>query len=139
LAQVLDGSRFGWSSSQNQSQVLDAHFLRGLTKGNLVNLTKEFLKKAMMSTQLESAKAFAEAALMTIEQTEQVDVIWEGRNSTANLIECIKQLRNEFALGLKEAKDVAESSGKVLTRLPPYEANLLKNRLEGVGGKISLK
>ncbi|OON91169.1 MAG: 50S ribosomal protein L7/L12, partial [Epulopiscium sp. Nele67-Bin001] len=55
-------------------------------------------------------------------------------------IKVIKVVREITGLGLKEAKDVVESTPKILKEgLSKEDADALKEKLEAVGAKVTLK
>jgi len=56
-----------------------------------------------------------------------------------NKINVIKEVRGITGLGLKEAKDLVESGGKVKEQAPKAEAEELKKKLEEAGAKVELK
>ena len=61
-------------------------------------------------------------------------------NAGANKIQVIKEIRGVTTLGLKEAKDLAESAPKpVKTGIKKEEAEEIKKKLEAVGAKVELK
>jgi large subunit ribosomal protein L7/L12 len=58
----------------------------------------------------------------------------------ANKIAVIKAVKEALALGLKEAKDLADGAPSVLKEnVGKDEANELKKKLEEAGGKVTLK
>ncbi|OGX29880.1 MAG: 50S ribosomal protein L7/L12 [Omnitrophica WOR_2 bacterium RIFCSPLOWO2_12_FULL_51_24] len=58
----------------------------------------------------------------------------------ANKINVIKEIRSVTTLGLKEAKDLADSAPKpVKENVPKEEAEAIKKKLEAAGGKVELK
>lgn len=57
-----------------------------------------------------------------------------------NKINVIKEIRAVTTLGLKEAKDLADSAPKpVKENIPKEEAEAIKKKLEAAGGKVELK
>lgn len=73
-----------------------------------------------------------------VEQTE-FGVQLDGFDP-AKKIAVIKTVREITGLGLKEAKDLVESTPKIIKEaLPKTEAEALQKKLEDVGAKISLK
>ncbi len=57
----------------------------------------------------------------------------------ANKIQVIKIVKETLGLGLKEAKDIVDAAPKPLKEgIVQDEANELKEKLEGVGAKISI-
>jgi large subunit ribosomal protein L7/L12 len=58
----------------------------------------------------------------------------------ANKINVIKEIRAVTTLGLKEAKDLADSAPKtVKENIPKEEAENVKKKLEAAGAKVELK
>ncbi|HOX10024.1 MAG TPA: 50S ribosomal protein L7/L12 [Candidatus Omnitrophota bacterium] len=58
----------------------------------------------------------------------------------ANKINVIKEIRSVTTLGLKEAKDLADSAPKpVKENVPKEEAEAIKKKLEAAGAKVELK
>lgn len=58
----------------------------------------------------------------------------------AQKIAVIKIVKEVLALGLKEAKDLVDGAPKVLKEgMKKVEAEELKKRIEGAGGKVALK
>ena len=58
----------------------------------------------------------------------------------ANTINVIKEIRAVTTLGLKEAKDLADSAPKtVKENIPKEEAENIKKKLEAAGAKVELK
>jgi len=82
--------------------------------------------------------AAAVAAAEPVEEQTEFDVII--KEAGAKKIEVIKVIRQLTSLGLKEAKDVAETAGaKVLEAVSKDAANDAKTKLEGVGASIEVK
>jgi large subunit ribosomal protein L7/L12 len=92
---------------------------------------------APMAVAAAGPAAAAVAAEPVEEQTEFDVVIKEAG---AKKIEVIKVIRQLTSLGLKEAKDVAETAGaKVLEAVSKEAANDAKTKLEAVGASIEVK
>jgi large subunit ribosomal protein L7/L12 len=73
------------------------------------------------------------------EQTE-FSVVLEGLSDETKKIAVLKVVRAITGLGLKEAKDLVESTPKdVLTGVPKAAADDAKKQLEEAGGKVALK
>jgi large subunit ribosomal protein L7/L12 len=74
-----------------------------------------------------------------VEQTE-FNVVLEGLSDDTKKIAVLKVVRAITGLGLKEAKDLVESTPKdVLTGVPKAAAEDAKKQLEEAGGKIAIK
>ncbi len=80
----------------------------------------------------------AAAAAEPVEEQTEFDVII--KDAGAKKIEVIKVVRQLTSLGLKEAKDVAETPGsKILEAVGKEVANDAKSKLEAVGATIEVK
>jgi large subunit ribosomal protein L7/L12 len=80
----------------------------------------------------------AAAAAEPVEEQTEFDVVI--KEAGAKKIEVIKVIRQLTSLGLKEAKDVAETAGaKVLEAVSKDAANDAKSKLEAVGATIEVK
>jgi large subunit ribosomal protein L7/L12 len=80
----------------------------------------------------------AAAAAEPVEEKTEFDVII--KDAGAKKIEVIKVIRQLTALGLKEAKDVAETAGsKVLEAVSKEVANDAKGKLEAAGAAVEVK
>lgn len=76
------------------------------------------------------APAGEEKSTFTVELTE----------AGAQKIAVIKVVKEALALGLKEAKDMVDGAPKVLKEgVKKAEAEELKKKIEGAGGKVMLK
>ncbi len=69
------------------------------------------------------------------EQTE-FDVVL--KSAGASKINVIKEVRAITGLGLKEAKELVESGGKIKEGVDKAEAEEIKGKLEGAGAEIEL-
>ena len=73
-----------------------------------------------------------------MEEKTEFDVII--KDAGAKKIEVIKVIRQLTSLGLKEAKDVAETAGsKVLEAVSKDVANDAKGKLEAAGAAVEVK
>ena len=80
----------------------------------------------------------AAAAAEPVEEQTEFDVVI--KEAGAKKIEVIKVIRQLTSLGLKEAKDVAETAGaKVLEAVSKEAASDAKTKLEAVGASIEVK
>ena len=85
-----------------------------------------------------AAGGAAAAAGAPAEEQTAFDVILAAAG--ANKIQVIKEIRTITSLGLKEAKDLVESTPKpVKTGLKKEEAEEIKKKLEAVGATVQLK
>ena len=86
-----------------------------------------------------AAAAPAAAAEAAEEQTE-FNVVLEGLADESKKIAVLKVVRAITGLGLKEAKDLVESTPKdVLTGVPKAAAEDAKKQIEEAGGKVAVK
>jgi large subunit ribosomal protein L7/L12 len=82
--------------------------------------------------------AAAAAAAEPVEEQTEFDVVI--KETGAKKIEVIKVIRQLTSLGLKEAKDVAETAGaKVLEAVSKDAAADAKTKLEAVGASVEVK
>jgi len=78
------------------------------------------------------------AAAEPVEEKTEFDVVI--KDAGAKKIEVIKVIRQLTSLGLKEAKDVAETSGsKVLEAVSKEVATDAKGKLEAAGAAVEVK
>jgi large subunit ribosomal protein L7/L12 len=85
-----------------------------------------------------SAPAGAAAAVEPVEEKTEFDVII--KETGAKKIDVIRVVRQLTSLGLKEAKEVAETPGaKVLEAVSKDVANEAKGKLETVGAVVEVK
>ncbi|NGX42019.1 MAG: 50S ribosomal protein L7/L12 [Chlamydiae bacterium] len=88
---------------------------------------------------MAAAPAAGGEAQAEAEEATDFQVTLEGF-PTDKKIAIIKVVREVTGLGLKEAKELAESAPKVLKEsAPKAEAEEIKKKLEDAGGKASLK
>jgi large subunit ribosomal protein L7/L12 len=84
-----------------------------------------------------AAGPVAVAAAEPVEEKTEFDVVI--KETGAKKIEVIKVIRQLTSLGLKEAKEVAETAGaKVLEAVSKEAANDAKSKLEAVGAVIEV-
>ena len=84
------------------------------------------------------APAGAAAAAEPVEEKTEFDVII--KETGAKKIDVIRVVRQLTSLGLKEAKEVAETAGaKVLEAVSKDVANDAKGKLEAVGAVVEVK
>ena len=82
--------------------------------------------------------AAAAAAAEPVEEKTEFDVVI--KDAGAKKIEVIKVIRQLTNLGLKEAKDVAETAGsKVLESVSKEAANDAKSKLEAAGASVEVQ
>ena len=85
-----------------------------------------------------AAGVAAPAAAATVEEKSTFTVVLT--DCGANKINVIKEIRSVTTLGLKEAKDLADTAPKpVKENVPKEEAEAIKKKLEAAGAKVELK
>ena len=70
------------------------------------------------------------------EEKTEFDVVL--KNAGAQKINVIKEVRGITGLGLKEAKDLVESGGKIKEGVDKAEAEEIKGKLEAAGAEVEL-
>lgn len=104
---------------------------------DLANLVKELEEKFGVSAAPVAVAGGAVAAEAAEEKTE-FDVILV--DAGAKKINVIKEIRGITGLGLKEAKEMAETANsKVKEAVTKEEAEEMKKKLEAAGAKVELK
>jgi large subunit ribosomal protein L7/L12 len=84
-----------------------------------------------------AASAAPAAAVEEVEEKTEFDVII--KDAGPKKIEVIKAIRQLTSLGLKEAKDMAETAGgKVLEAVSKDAANDAKSKLEAAGASVEV-
>ena len=112
--------------------------IKGLSVLELNDLVKaceeEFGVSAAAGVVVAAAGGAAEAA----EEKTEFDV--ELTEVGANKVKVIKAVRELTGLGLKEAKAVVDGAPKVVKEaVSKEEADMIKEKLEGEGAKVTLK
>lgn len=122
----------------NSAEMIEA--VKGMTVVELSELVKaledEFgvVAAAPVAAGAVSVAGGADAA--TEEKTE-FDVLL--KDFGANKIQVIKEVRAITGLGLKEAKDLVESKGKVKEQATKDESEDIKKKLEAVGATVEIQ
>jgi large subunit ribosomal protein L7/L12 len=119
------------------------NYIKNLTVIELSELVKELEAVLGVSAAAPVAVAAgpvggpAAAAAPAAEKTEFVVELTESGN---NKIQVIKVIREITGLGLKEAKDFVEGAPKVIKDAAAKdEANSIKEKVEAVGAKVTIK
>jgi large subunit ribosomal protein L7/L12 len=87
-----------------------------------------------------AAAAGPAAVAEAVEEQTEFSVVLEGLADESKKIAVLKVVRAITGLGLKEAKDLVESTPKdVLSGVPKAAAEDAKKQLEEAGGKVALK
>jgi large subunit ribosomal protein L7/L12 len=118
----------------NQDQIIEA--VEKMTVLELNTLVKAIEEKWGVSATAVAAagpaaagEAAEEKSMFTVKLTD----------SGAQKIAVIKVVKEALALGLKEAKDLVDAAPSVLKEgVKKDEANELKTKIEGAGGKVEL-
>lgn len=109
-----------------------------LTVAELAELVKAMEQKFGVSVAAMAAGPAAGGAAAEAEEKTAFDVVI--KEGGGQKIQVIKALREALGLGLKEAKDMAESKDKVVKAgMKKEEAEELKKKLEGAGAVVEVK
>jgi large subunit ribosomal protein L7/L12 len=116
--------------------------LSALTVLEAADLVKQLEEKwgvsAAAPVAMAAAPAAAAAAAEAVEEKTEFNVVI--KDPGAKKIEVIKVIRQLTSLGLKEAKDVAETAGsKVLESVSKEAAADAKSKLEAAGAVIEIE
>lgn len=116
-------------------------WIQGITVLELSNLVKALEQKLGVSAAAPVAVAAAggaAGAAPAAEEKTEFSVILAGAG--AQKIQVIKEVRAVTSLGLKEAKDLVESTPKpVKEGVSKEEAEKIKAQLEAAGAKVEIK
>ena len=117
--------------------------LKTLSLLEAAELVKQIEEAFGVSAAAPVGVAMAAGAAAPAEEAEvktEFNVVLEGLSDDTKKIAVLKVVRAITGLGLKEAKDLVESTPKdVLTGVPQAAADDAKKQLEEAGGKVSLK
>ena len=80
--------------------------------------------------------AAGDAGGAAAEEKTEFDVVL--KSAGGNKIAVIKEVRGITGLGLKEAKDLVESGGKIKEGIDKAEAEDIKGKLEAAGAEVEL-
>lgn len=118
-------------------------YIEGMTVLELAELVKELEAKfgvsaaAPVAVALAAPAAGGAAAAAAVEKTEFTVVLKE---SGAEKIKVIKEVRAVTGLGLKEAKDLVEGAPKTIKEgIPKEEAEKIKKQVESAGAKVEIQ
>jgi len=122
----------------NSAEMIEA--IKGMTVVELSELVKaledEFGVVAAAPVAAGAAPVAGGADAAAEEKTE-FDVLL--KDFGANKIQVIKEVRAITGLGLKEAKDLVESKGKVKEQATKDESDDIKKKLEAVGATVEIQ
>ncbi len=104
----------------------------------LKNILKEEygIEPAAGGAVMVAGPAGGEAAGGAAEEKTEFDVVLKSPG--ASKINVIKEVRSITGLGLKEAKELVESGGKVKEGVTKEEAEEIKGKLEAAGAEVEL-
>ena len=123
-------------ASEKITAILDS--IKALTILELADLVKEIEAEFGVSAAPVAVAAGAAAAAPAAEEKTEFDVVLTDAGSEK--LKVIKLVRELTGLGLKDAKDLVESTPKTLKEaLPKEEAEKLKAQLAEVGAAVELK
>lgn len=128
-------------SDINKDQVID--FLSSLTVLQLKEIIEELEEKwgvsAASAVAVAAAPAAGGGAEAAVEEKTEFDVILASAGEKKiNVIKVLRQVNP--ALGLKEAKEVADSTPKAIKEaVSKAEAEDIKAKIEEAGGKVEIK
>ena len=123
-------------ASEKITAILDS--IKELKILELAELVKELEAEFGVSAAPVAAVAVAGAAAPAAEEKTEFDVVLTDAGSEK--LKVIKLVRELTGLGLKDAKDLVESTPKTLKEaLPKEEAEKLKAQLAEVGAEVELK
>ena len=106
----------------------------------LSTLVKAMEEKFGVTAAVPMAAAAGVAAPAAAEVEEKSTFTVVLTDCGPNKINVIKEIRSVTTLGLKEAKDLADSAPKpVKENIPKEEAEAIKKKLEAAGAKVELK
>ncbi|MFN7310997.1 MAG: 50S ribosomal protein L7/L12 [Vampirovibrionales bacterium] len=121
-------------TSQVFEQIKELSFLQ------TAQLVKAFEDEFGISAAAPAAAAAPVAAAAVEAVEEQTDFTLVLLDAGATKIQVLKEVRAITGLGLKEAKDLVDSTPKTVKEgLKKEEAEELKKKLEELGAKIELK
>ncbi len=104
----------------------------------LKNILKEEygIEPAAGGAVMVAGPAGGEAAGGAAEEKTEFDVVLKSPG--ASKINVIKEVRSITGLGLKEAKELVESGGKIKEGVTKEEAEEIKGKLEAAGAEVEL-
>lgn len=124
--------------SVSQEQIVEA--LKGMSLLEVSELVKKLEETFGVSAAAPVAIAAGGAAAGAAAAEEKTEFTVVLKESGANKIGVIKEIRTITNLGLKEAKDLVEGAPKTVKEgVNKEEAEKIKKQLEAAGAKIELK
>jgi large subunit ribosomal protein L7/L12 len=114
--------------------------IKELTFLQTAHLVKAFEEEFGISAAAPAAAAAPVAAAAGPAEEEQTDFAVILTDAGANKIQVLKEVRTITGLGLKEAKDLVDSTPKTVKEgVKKEEAAEMKKKLEELGAKVELK
>lgn len=110
----------------------------GMTVLELSELVKELEERLGVSAAAPMMSAAPAAVAAAAPEEEQTEFTVTLKSAGANKIGVIKEVRALTNLGLKEAKDLTESGGKIKEGVSKEEAAKVKAQLEGAGATVEV-
>lgn len=121
--------------SINQDNIIDA--ISKMSVVDVMKLVSSIEKKFGVSSSL-SAPSENTDVVKKVEEKTEFDIFLKSFGS--NKISVIKAVRSTMTLGLKEAKDLVESSPVLIkSSVPKDEVEKIKKILENSGAQIEIK
>ncbi len=118
-------------------EILDA--IAGMTILEVSELVKAMEEKFGVSAAAPVAAAGGDAAGAAAEEQTEFDVVFKGF-ADGKKIPAIKAVREATGLGLKEAKEIVESTDSVIKEgVSKEDAATLKEKLEAAGAVVEVK
>lgn len=114
--------------------------IKELTFLQTAHLVKAFEEEFGISAAAPAAAAAPVAAAAGPAEEEQTDFAVILTDAGANKIQVLKEVRTITGLGLKEAKDLVDSTPKTVKEgVKKEDAAEMKKKLEELGAKVELK
>lgn len=101
-------------------------------------LVRKFLSEIENAKTLKTAQAFAKSLSLILDDSDQFSVVLESIRE-GQKISVIKEIRELFKIGLKEAKDDSETPSKKWGPFPNAEAQRIAKTLRDAGAVIRLQ
>ncbi|MDO8426234.1 MAG: 50S ribosomal protein L7/L12 [Deltaproteobacteria bacterium] len=115
-------------------------YIEGMSVLDLAGLVKELEEKFGVSAAAPVAVAAAGAAAAAPAVAEKTEFTVVLKETGAEKIKVIKEVRAITGLGLKEAKDLVEGAPKTLKEgVSKDEADKIKKQVESAGAKVEIQ
>lgn len=114
--------------------------IEGMTVLELAELVKELENKFGVTAAPVAVAAPVGGASAAPAEEEKTEFTLILKNTGADKIKVIKEIRTITGLGLKEAKDLVEGAPKTVKEgISKADADNFKKQLEGVGAQVEIK